>query len=171
MKIKIAIFSFFLLLNFLDSNGQTSFLKVLSTKAPYSIEIPEGYFEKKRIGVNVDMKYVDSRGASIVTVVKNLPPDIKESDISHLNSASDYEFSEEMAAMGLFNVVVIKKGFIIINGVKSSYVYYRDNELYYHSITQFKRRKILNLTYTCEYENRDLYMPYVFVVVNSIKWK
>ena len=159
------------LIYYLNSSAQISFLKISGKKANYSIEVPGDYYIKSAIGANVDIKYINSDGASIITVVKNLASDVRESDINHMNDPSDFEFVEEMEAMGLQNISVIKRGFLYINGNKSHYAYYRDNYLYYHSITQLKNRKILNLTYTCEYRSRDLYMAYIFRVVNSIRWK
>jgi hypothetical protein len=88
-----------------------------------------------------------------------------------MNEISDDEFIDIMESMGSQNITLIKRGFIYINGVKSFYAYYRDLDLYYHSITQFKNRKNFNLTYTCAYQDKDSYMPYIFRVVNSIKWK
>ena len=171
MKLKtIALFGLIYLMNF-NAKSQMLFNKVFGKKAAYSIEVPKQYYTKEAIGANVDIKYINSVGASIITVVKTLPSDIRESDINHMNDQSDYEFIDEMEAMGMQNISVIKRGFIYLNGIKSHYAYYRDNNLYFHSITQFKSHKILNLTYTCEYQNKDSYMPYIFRVVNSIKWE
>ena len=61
------------------------------------------------------------------------------------------------------------QGYIYINGRKSFFVYYKDYNLYYHTITQFRRGKLINLTYACENSRRDSYMPYIFRVVNSLK--
>lgn len=155
----------------LNNNAQSRFAKINGTKANYSIEVPDNYYLKSAIGVNVDIKYVDSYGASIITVIKNLPPDASERDIDHMNDLTDYEFIDQMESMGMQHLTLIKRGFIYLNGIKSHYAYYHDGDLYYHSITQFKKRKILNLTYTCEYIRKDSYMPFVFRVVNSIRWK
>jgi hypothetical protein len=154
-----------------NANAQMIFNKVFGKKASYSIEVPKQYYLKEAIGANVDIKYIDSYGASVITVVKKLPSDIRESDIYHMNDQSDYEFIDEMEAMGMQNISLIKRGLIYFNGVKSYYAYYRDLDLYYHSITQFKKGKNFNLTYTCAYQQKDSYMPYIFRVVNSINWK
>ncbi|MCW3108270.1 MAG: hypothetical protein JWQ09_2776 [Segetibacter sp.] len=149
--------------------AQVSFKTVYGKKANYSITIPSNYIVKEAIGANVDMKYVNSEGASIVTVVKTLPAEIKESDIEQMNLQTNQEFKDGLEATGLQNVTVIKRGLMDINGVRTSYAYYRDSELYYHSIMQFRKGKLINLTYTCENAKRETYMPYVFRVVNSLK--
>lgn len=149
--------------------SQVSFKTVEGVKANYSLSIPSDYFKKDAIGANVDLKYVNSEGASIVTVIKNLPPDIKESDIDQLTNETDQEFIDGLESTGLQNIEVIKRGLLIINGVTSCFAYYKDNKLYYHTITQFRKGKLINLTYTCENDKRELYMPYIFRVINSLK--
>ena len=171
MRMRILFFLIVAFLCNIGSRAQIPFNRVIGKKANYSLDVPGNYFSKSAIGANVDIKYINSEGASIITVVKSLPSDVRESDIKHMNDPSEYEFVEEMESMGLQNISLIKRGFLVVNGVKSHFAYYRDNDLYYHSITQFKNRKILNLTYTCEYRSRDLYMPYIFRVVNSLRWK
>jgi hypothetical protein len=170
MKFNIlAVFTLFFLMNF-NAKSQMLFNKVFGRKATYSIEVPKQYSIREAIGANVDIKYVDKYGASVITVVRNLPQGASEKDINQMNEISDYEFIDIMESMGSQNITLIKRGLIYINGVKSFYAYYRDHNLYYHSITQFKKRKNFNLTYTCAYEDKDSYMPYIFRVVNSIKW-
>ena len=171
MKLKtIAVFALIFLVNF-NAKSQMIFKKVFGKKATYSIEVPKQYSIKEAIGANVDIKYVDSYGASVITVVKKLPQGASEKDINQMNQISDFEFIDIMESMGSQNISLIKRGFIYINGVNSFYAYYRDLDLYYHSITQFKKGKNFNLTYTCAYQQKDSYMPYIFRVVNSIKWK
>jgi hypothetical protein len=171
MKLKaIAVCGLFFLIG-INANAQMLFNKVFGKKATYSIEVPKQYYSKEAIGANVDIKYIDKYGASVITVVKTLPQELGENDINQMNEISDYEFIDIMEAMGSQNISLIKRGFIYINGVKSHYAYYRDVDLYYHSITQFKKGKNFNLTYTCAYQEKESYMPYIFRVVNSIKWK
>lgn len=170
MKLKIVYTFLTFTLLYLTTIAQVPFDKVYGNKGTYFIEVPKRYFPMSAVGANVDIKYSNDEGASIITVVKNLPSNVRESDINHMNDVSNYEFIEQMESMGMQNISVIKRGFIYINGVKSHYAYYRDDLLYYHSITQFKKRKILNLLYTCEYHKKDLYMSYIFRVMNSIHW-
>lgn len=149
--------------------SQVTFKTVQGYKANYSITIPSNYFTKDAIGANVDLKFANSEGASIVTVVRTLPNGVKESDIDQMNIPSDQDFIDQLEANGMQNITVIKRGFIDLNGVRSYFAYYRDTELYYHTITQFRKGKLINLTYTCENVKRETYMPYIFRVVNSLK--
>ncbi|MFM2338180.1 MAG: hypothetical protein RL115_1373 [Bacteroidota bacterium] len=149
--------------------SQVSFTTVQGQKANYTLSIPSSYLYDKAIGVNVDLKYNNEEGASIVTVVKKLPSNIKESDIDQMSIPSDQDFIDQLESNGLQNIRVIKRGFIHINGVRSYFAYYRNTYVYFHSITQIRKGKIINLTYTCEYLKKDAYMPYIFRVVNSLK--
>lgn len=149
--------------------SQVTFKTVQGSKANYSISIPSNYYVKDAIGANVDIKYANSEGASIVTVVRTLPSGVKESDIDQMSIPSNQEFIDQLEGNGMQNITVIKRGFIEINGVRSYFAYYRDTELYYHTITQFRKGKLINLTYTCENAKRETYMPYIFRVVNSLK--
>lgn len=168
MKKTILFFLFISLFNTLVFS-QVSFKKVQGSKANYSLTIPPGYSPREAIGANVDIKYADAEGASIVTVVKSLPSGVKESDISQMAVLSDYEVVDQLESMGLQNITIIKRGFIEINGVRSYFSYYRDTDLYYHTITQFRKGKIINLTCTCDNNRRSSYMPYFFRIVNSLK--
>lgn len=149
--------------------AQVSFKAVLGKKANYKISIPSDYIAKTIIGENVDLKFTNSEGATIVTVVNILPTEYNDNDILEMEKLSDYEVIEQFEARGMFNVTLLKKGILKINGVNSFYTYCHDNLLYYHSITQFKKRKIINLTYTCEYSKLNSYSAYIFRVVNSLK--
>jgi hypothetical protein len=168
-QIIFKIFAFILLLSFI-SHGQITFIDIYSKKASYKISIPPNYTIKEAIGLNVDLKFVNEQGFSIVSVVKNGPPGIKSSDINFMNDASDYEIKENLEASGARNIKILNKGVIDVNNHPSAFTYYTDGELYYHSITQFRKGKILNLTYTCTLQQRDITMPYIFRVINSLKW-
>lgn len=152
------------------SFGQNTFNDTYGKKANYKISIPQNFIVKDAIGINVDLKYVNEQGFSIVTVVKNGPPGLKSSDINFMKDASNYEIKEGLEANGLRNITILKKGLIDINDYPSGFAYYTDGELYYHSITQFRKGKVLNLTYTCSLKERDENMAYVFRVINSLKW-
>lgn len=149
--------------------AQVPFKTVYGSKANYSISIPNDYEVKVSIGTNVDIKYVNSEGASIIVVVNNLPYGTKESDIEQLDIPSAQEFKTQMEANGLQNVTVINKGFLNINGVNSYFTYYRDNDYYYHSVTQIRRGKLINLLYMCLYSSKTKYMAYINRVINSLK--
>jgi hypothetical protein len=163
---------FLLILNLFslcNLTAQVSFKTVYGKKAKYSLSIPSNYVIKSAIGANVDIKYADKYGASIITVVRNMSAGVLDSDIDQLNEASDWEVKSSLESTGLQNVTIINKGYIYINGRKSFFVYYKDYNLYYHTITQFRKGKLINLTYACKNSRRDSYMPYIFRVVNSLK--
>ena len=169
MKKNSIIILLFTLLTSSNLFCQITFKTVRGTKANYSISIPDNYFIKETIGGNVDIKYANLEGASIITVIRILPDGVTENDIQQMNTPTDQEFVNALESNGLQNVSVIKRGFLIINGINSYFAYYKDTELYYHTITQFRKSKLINLTYTCEYSKKSLYMPYIFRVVNSLK--
>jgi hypothetical protein len=151
------------------SIAQKTFQTVRGNKAHYTIEVPSDYSAKDKIGANIDLKYVNSEGASIVTTVRILPDGVKDEQITEMGSLSDAEVVNQLEANGMENVTLIKRGFLTINNVKSYFMYFTDETLYYHSINQFKRGKIINLTITCEYSKKGTYMPYIFRVTNSLK--
>jgi len=163
---------FLLILNLFslcNLNAQVSFKTVYGKKANYSLTVPSNYVVKSATGANVDIKYADKYGASIITVVRNMSAGVSDSDIDQLNEASYLDIKESLESTGLQNITVINKGFVYINGRKSFFVYYKDYNLYYHTITQFRKGKLINLTYACKNSRRDTYMPYIFRVVNSLK--
>lgn len=151
------------------STAQKSFQTVRGSKANYTLEIPSDYYSKEKIGANIDLKYVNSEGASVITTVKKLPDGVSDRQIDDMNDATDNQIINQLEANGMESVTLIKRGFLTINNVKSFFMYYTDGTLYYHSITQFKNGKIINLTYTCEYQKKSSYMPYIFRVTNSLK--
>ncbi len=153
----------------LTAIAQAEFQRVKGEKANYSIEIPDGYVPRSSIGANIDLKYINSEGASIITTVRRLPAGTTDDQISEMNGGSDYQIEEQFAANGLTNTKIIKRGFMTINGRKSHYMHYTNGELYFHSVNQIRSGFLVNLTYTCEYAKKDLYMPYIFRVVNSLK--
>lgn len=149
--------------------AQVSFEIVQGTKANYSLSIPLNYVSKEAIGANIDLKYVNSEGASIVTTVRKLPVGVSDEQIVEMGSLADEDVINQLEANGMENVTLIKRGFLTINNVKSYFMYFTDETLYHHSINQFKRGKIINLTITCEYSKKASYMPYIFRVTNSLK--
>jgi hypothetical protein len=151
------------------AHTQITFSTVKGKKANYSLSIPPGYQSKESIGANVDIKYVDGEGASIITVVRTLSSNVTNQDIRQMAQLSDADFKDQLESNGMENITVVKRGITEINGVTTYYAYYRDDRLYFHTITQSRFGKIINLTYTCEYARKDQYMPYIFRVVNSFK--
>lgn len=152
-----------------NSFGQKIFQTVKGNKANYTLTIPPGYSVKEKIGANIDLKYVNSEGASIITTVKKIPSGVNFK-IDDMDDANDEQIINQFEANGMENVTLIKRGLNTINNVKSYFMYYTDGTLYYHTINQFKNGKIINLTFTCEYANKSTYMPYIFRVVNSLKY-
>lgn len=165
----------FILLTFLSSSSfaQQQFITIKGTKANYSIEVPKSYSQKSSIGKNVDLKYADYNGSSIVTVVKNLPSGVGDEQIKVLPLQPDYMFIEDLEADGMENVVIIKRGLKTINGVQSYYAYYNciqnGTTIYNHTITQFKKGKLINLALTCSQAEKPSYMAIINRVANSLK--
>lgn len=152
-----------------NSFAQKTFQTIRGNKANYTIEVPSDYIAKEKIGANIDLKYVNAEGASIVTTVRTLPNGVTDDQISEMGKLSDEEVVNQIEANGMENVTLIKRGFLTINNVNSYFMYFSDGTLYYHSINQFKKGKIINLTITCEYSKKASYMPYIFRVTNSLK--
>jgi hypothetical protein len=61
-----------------------------SLKYSYSIEIPKGYSQEEIVGKNVDLKYVNDKGYSIVLVVKKLPKNEKATIEDMLTLSDDF---------------------------------------------------------------------------------
>jgi len=69
---KSTLIALLFLLFVIQVHSQITFKTIAGSKANYSISIPSNYTSKTAIGANVDLKYVNSEGVSIVTVV-NVP--------------------------------------------------------------------------------------------------
>lgn len=151
------------------SFSQITFENVNGIKASYTIEIPSNYKKYENIGANIDLKFANIEGASIVTCVKQLPSGTKDSQIKDMAIPSDAWVIDNAKANGMENFMLIKRGLITINGRLSYYLYYTFDDLYFHSITQIRNGKSINLTYTCDYSKKANYMPYIFRIVNSLK--
>lgn len=152
------------------SFGQIPFNDVYGKKENYKISIPEDYSRKEAVGANVDLKFVNNQGYSIVTVVKTGPAGLKSSDIEFMANASDYDVKKGLEATGLSNITILNKGLIEINDYPSGFIYYTDGDLYFHAITQFRKGKVINLTFTCTLSERNSNMAYIYKVINSLKW-
>lgn len=153
--------------------AQQQFTTVKGIKANYSIEVPNSYIKKSIIGKNVDLRYSDNNGSSIVTVVKNLPSGVSDEQIKVLPLQPDYMFIEDLEADGMENVVIIKRGMKIINGIQSYYAYYNcmqnGSTIYNHTITQFRKGKLINLAVTCNQNEKSTYMAIINRIANSLK--
>ena len=168
---KKSVFLFFICLLIIQTVlAQVSFKTVNGLKANYSLSIPDEYYSKTGVGRNVDLKYVNSNGASILTVVTNAPPGTSENDLIQMANTTNQDLKRQLESTGLENISIINKGLRQINGVTSYYAYYRSTILYHHVITQLVKGKIISLTYTCEYRLKDSYMPYINRVSNSLTW-
>jgi len=155
----------------ITSFGQISFKTVSGNKDRYSITIPQNFFEKESIGANVDLKFSDKFGNSIITVVKRGPSGIKPNDVKIFKDQSDYEIIKGIEASGLSNLSLINRGFTYINDYPTYFIYYTNGEMYFHSIVQFHRGNIVNFSYNCSLTEKDLHLPYIFRVINSLRWK
>ncbi len=151
--------------------AQLKFHTVSGNKGNYTLEIPPQYYLKESIGANIDLKFVNPEGASIITVVKKLPDGLSENSIDAFNDISDEQLVDQFESYGSENISIINRGLITINNVNSYFIYYTDGVLYHHSVFQWKNGINLNFTYTCEYKNKASFMPYIFRVTNSLKHK
>ena len=152
------------------SFGQITFNEVYGKKEKYKISIPKDYSRKEAVGANVDLNFVNNQGFSIVSVVKTGPAGLKSSDIEFMANASDYDVKKGLEATGLSNITILNKGLIEINDYPSGFIYYTDGDLYFHAITQFRKGKVINLTFTCSLNQRSSNMAYIYRVINSLKW-
>ena len=159
------IISFLFLLPFIPSSiAQIKFRTVKGIKANYTIEIPPNFQNQVKIGANVDLKYANDQGVSIVTTVVKLPIYEKIEDLGNITTSDLINFFK---SKGKENISIISNGFFLLNGAKTHYMYYRDEILYYHSISQYVQGKCINLTFTCKYTDKTNYMPMLYRVVNS----
>jgi hypothetical protein len=147
--------------------SQVTYKTIQGLKAKYSVEIPSNYSPKEATGSNVDLKYVNAEGASFNVVVASAG-NANENDIEKMLKPSDSEWKDMLESRGMENVKIIKRGIIPINGRKSYFVYYRNSELYFHSIMQIRSGKYITLSFTCLYEKKDLYFASINRVVNSL---
>lgn len=159
--------------------AQTEFARVSGKKATYSIEIPDNFTYKPPIGKNIDLNYLDNQGNSINTVVMDLPPGIKDGDVSKVYmEITENEYAQGLESMGLTNVKVIKRGTIYINDIESFHyqytttVYYSGgikDVRYHYVVSQFRNGKLLQVQYVCEFDKKDLHLPYINRVMRSLK--
>jgi hypothetical protein len=172
---KYKFFNIFCIFLFITSahfslSGQIVFNDVYGKKANYKISIPSNYIKSDAIGANVDLKYVNNQGFSIVTVIKKAPTGTKPNDIKFILQSTDYEIKKGLEATGLSNLTILNKGLTEIDGHPSAFVYYTDGELYFHGITLFRNGKVINLTITCTFRERNSNLAYIYRVVNSLVW-
>lgn len=143
-----------------------------SPKYSYSIEIPKGYSQEKIVGKNVDLKYVNDKGYSIVLVVKKLPQNEKAS-IDDMLSLSD-DFWIKMSPYS--DMKIIKKGIVFVDNTKGFFMSYTAKEeidkdpLYYNNYMFIKNGVIYTLTTTCKQEDIYDMRSVFFRVSNSLKF-
>ena len=164
---KLFIISISIIINFSITFAQQIFKTITGNKTKYSLSIPSSYIKKETIGTNVDLKYINIEGASIITIVKDLPN--YNSDISQMRNISNEEFVNELSFGATEEVQILKREFTIINGVTSFILDYKDSELYTHSIMQYRKSKSILLIYTCPLNKKSSYLPYIYKVSNSLK--
>lgn len=172
MKSIIAII--FLLFSY-SSIGQVEFITKSGNKAKYRIEVPVSFKERATVGANIDLKFADANGASIITVVRKLPNGVGDKRIVEMSYPTNEAIMNQLEAGGLENVSIIKRGMTTINGVTTYFQYYTSNVngviLYYHSLNQFYNGNMIVLTITCEYSNKFSYLPYINRITNSLTHK
>ncbi len=143
-----------------------------SPKYSYSIEIPKGYSQEKIVGKNVDLKYVNDKGYSIVLVVKKLPQNEKAS-IDDMLALSD-DFWIKMSPYS--DMKIIKKGTVFVDNTKGFFMSYTAKEiidkdpLYYNNYMFIKNGVIYTLTTTCKQEDIYDMRSVFFRVSNSLKF-
>lgn len=164
---------FFLLFSFISFSlfSQIKFSTVQGKKDNYFITIPQNFYEKESIGENIDLKFSDKFFNSIITVVKRGPSGLKSTDVKIFKDQSDYEIIKGIEASGLSNLTLINRGFTYINDYPTYFIYYTNGEMYFHSIVQFHKGNIINFSYNCSLSEKDIHLPYIFRVINSLKWK
>ncbi len=171
MKLPKLIYFFILFTSaHFNTNGQIIFNDIYGKKASYKISVPSSYTLRQAVGANVDLKYVNNQGFSIVTVIKKGPPGIKPDDIKFIVEQTNYDIKEGLEATGLSNLTILNKGITEINGHPTAFIYYTDGELYFHAITQFRKGNIANLTFTCTLREKNSNLAYIYRVVNSLIW-
>lgn len=124
-----------------------------SPKYSYSIEIPKGFISKDYIGKNVDFKYFDAKGNSIVIVVKRLLPKEEGLNIDDLLEIpnSDWEANLQMT-----NLVVKKKGIVYLDNQKGMFLHYtakddtKNYTIYYTNYFFIYNKHMYVLTAACE---------------------
>lgn len=165
----LVVFFYFSLFTF-NLNGQVSFKKINGIKANYSITIPENYSSKATIGLNVDFKYVNSDGASIVSLIKKIDKNLGDYELNELVEIDEIEFKNQLESTGLENLKINKRGFIEIDQRKTFYTIYNDGVTYFYSIIQFRSGTLVNITYSCLFQKRFEYLPVINRVLNSLKF-
>lgn len=137
----------------------------------YTIEIPDAFVKKPIIVKNIDLKFANSKGSSIVVVVKKLPQDAVNADVAVLSSFTNGQLVEILSA-SLDDVKIIKRGLTQINGVKAYYVditHGKGNSMLYGSnYCLFKGGSQYTVTTTCSPKDRSKIGIYFFRAVQSL---
>lgn len=152
-----------------NTYAQHSYIIANGIKANYSISIPTNYYKKETIGTNVDLKFINSEGASIITIIKSIPKTNSKNNINQMKNISNEDFINELSFGGTETVEIIKRGFSIINGINSFILDYKDSEIYTHSVMQYRNNKSILLIYTCPISKKSSYLPFIYKVSNSLK--
>lgn len=143
-----------------------------SPKYSYSIEIPKGYSQEEITGKNVDLKYVNDKGYSIVLVVKKIPENEKFSIDDMLEVSDDFWIK----ILPYSEIKIIKKGTVFVDNTKGLFISYTAKEfidkepLYYSNYMFLKNGVIYTLTATCKQDDIYNMRSVFFRVSNSIKF-
>lgn len=145
--------------------AQTNDIVVNGKKAHYSVLIPEGFIARQAKGANVDLKYVNNQGCSIVTVVLDQSKEVFDQEIMQ----SDFETKNDLELNGLENVTIIKRGARIVDGVETYICIFDANNLHNYSVTKYIGKRVVNLNIGIPIRLKNLYKPDIFKVSNSFK--
>ncbi len=143
-----------------------------SQKYGYSIQIPEGYNRQKIIGANVDLKYVNKHGGSVIMVVKKAP-NAKAPTIEDLLLLPD---SFWLKRFPYPEMKIIKKGKVFVDNTNGFFFTYiakgSDQKIFYfyHNYIFLKNGYIYTLTTSCQKSQVSDMRPLFFKVSHSLKF-
>lgn len=173
----LKIFVSLLITSSITLNGwsQVKFKIVYGNKANYQIEIPTTFkSDENKIGPNVDLKFGDLMGISLVTVVKKLPNGVRDEQLKEMAEITDEQFVYLTEADGFENVKLISRHFKSINAITSYVIQYTawsiDETIYFYNVNQFYKGKMFAMTFTCSYSKKYNLLPYINRIVNSLKY-
>jgi len=143
-------------LNQIAFSQTKSYKTFVSERYSYSIEHQTSFSQKEITGKNIDFKVADSKGNSIIVVVKKLMPHEEKATIDDILSipASTWEDNLQLP-----NVKVIKKGVVYVDNQKGMFMHYTSEDLvknytlYYTNYFFYYKGYNYTLTATCDINN------------------
>ncbi len=141
-----------------------------SPKYLYSIEIPKGFSQMEIIGKNVDLKYGDEKGNSIIVIVKKLLPQEQAMTANDLLNIPNSYWETNLQ---LPNVKIKKKGKVSVDYQDGMFLHYtskHDSEsytLYYTNYLFIFNGYQYCLTATCEDTDLAKMQPIFFRALQS----